>query len=460
MKKPKQNSPIQKATSLQSKSGSYGKSVQASTSGPKVKPNASFLLRGGFSNSLQSKQNQTAVSGGDVAQSKGYSSQLAPSIQMAAEKSLGGEFSGVKVHTGNQVAEAFNARAVAMGKDIHLAQRESPTNLQLMGHELAHVVQQGEVQTCQSKNTSASGGAPGFHHEHEADRAADAIVQGKQFDISTSVTSSGISPQFFKMSGTDQTTYPKTKTFVENHMPNTANDSRITAALNEFGTNTGTTARDIPADVAWGAGPDVKAAAGLSGNGAFSPGSNSTELRISTDNIIDAYEAETDAARIPGHELLLESTIIHEYTHYLDDQDGVDYTAGHGEEGQAMEEQVYGRDIDTVAHALGVLTAQYGEGTWEVKVDEKNAAYEQQFKITGATSGDGTYTGTPGTTANVTADAGVTWSLTIEHRSSAEAPWEESKIHNVQEGTDIYLVRSEDWTDRDMNDLTIRVNKT
>lgn len=36
--------------------------------------------------------------------------------------------------------------------------------------------------------------------------------------------------------------------------------------------------------------------------------------------------------------LLVGSTILHESVHYGDDQDGIDYTAGHGEEGQAFED--------------------------------------------------------------------------------------------------------------------------
>jgi hypothetical protein len=86
------------------------------------------------------------------------------------------------------------------------------------------------------------------------------------------------------------------------------------------------------------------------------------------------------------------------------------------------------------------------------------AGYQQRFMVSGAKSGNGTYTGATGTSVSVKADAGTTWQLRVQHDDGTHG-WQESTIHKVKEGADDYLVRSEDWTDRDMNDLEIRVKK-
>lgn len=81
----------------------------------------------------------------------------------------------VRVHTGveGEAATApLGAGAVTVGRDIYLAPTSRPDSIasdHLLAHELAHVVQQGR------------GGSepPGPAHEAEADRAAEAVRQGK-----------------------------------------------------------------------------------------------------------------------------------------------------------------------------------------------------------------------------------------------------------------------------------------
>src|SRR5271154_2698832 len=61
------------------------------------------------------------------------------------ETALGADFSAVRVHVGPQ-AERIGAIAFTTGADIYFApgryQPDTPRGQQLLGHELAHVVQQ------------------------------------------------------------------------------------------------------------------------------------------------------------------------------------------------------------------------------------------------------------------------------------------------------------------------------
>jgi hypothetical protein len=63
------------------------------------------------------------------------------------EKRLGADLSGVRVHVGASAAARLGARAFAAGRDIGFApgawQPGSAEGRRLLGHELAHVVQQG-----------------------------------------------------------------------------------------------------------------------------------------------------------------------------------------------------------------------------------------------------------------------------------------------------------------------------
>ena len=105
-------------------------------------------------------------------------------VQRQFEGSLGADLSSVRIHTGAasaDAAHAVGAKAYTVGDDIHFAagryQPDDPFGLHLLAHEVAHTVQQ-------------SGGAPRRQHklevstphdaaEHEADRAADAMVRGE-----------------------------------------------------------------------------------------------------------------------------------------------------------------------------------------------------------------------------------------------------------------------------------------
>ena len=88
------------------------------------------------------------------------------------------DFSDVQLHQHDGVAESFGAQAVTRGNDIHFAAGRGPEERGLLGHELAHVVQQreGRVATPQGKDAAVVHDA-GL--EAEADRAGDAAARGE-----------------------------------------------------------------------------------------------------------------------------------------------------------------------------------------------------------------------------------------------------------------------------------------
>jgi Domain of unknown function (DUF4157) len=75
----------------------------------------------------------------------GSGSSLRPALRAQMEAGFGADLSDVRVHSGSaagEAAQALNARAFTRGPDIYLARGESQTDHRLMGHELAHVMQQ------------------------------------------------------------------------------------------------------------------------------------------------------------------------------------------------------------------------------------------------------------------------------------------------------------------------------
>ena len=77
---------------------------------------------------------------------KGSGEALDPKVRGLAERGLGADFSSVRVHTdapAQKAARGLRARAFTHQNHIWLAEGESPADVHLMAHELAHVVQQG-----------------------------------------------------------------------------------------------------------------------------------------------------------------------------------------------------------------------------------------------------------------------------------------------------------------------------
>jgi hypothetical protein len=102
-------------------------------------------------------------------------------VQEALEKTFGVSLDQVRVHTGSDAHTAtkfLRARAIAYGNDIYIAASESPEDLTLMGHEVAHVVQQDREIAVQRATTRA-----GDRYEREADRAGSAAARGDTFAV-------------------------------------------------------------------------------------------------------------------------------------------------------------------------------------------------------------------------------------------------------------------------------------
>ena len=88
---------------------------------------------------------------------------LPGALQAKMEGALGADFSSVQIHQNSSSATDVGALAYAQGNDLHFApgqyQPESSTGQELIGHELAHVVQQreGRVQpTTQAKGLAVN----------------------------------------------------------------------------------------------------------------------------------------------------------------------------------------------------------------------------------------------------------------------------------------------------------------
>jgi hypothetical protein len=124
-----------------------------------------------------------------AASSSGFA--LPAPLMRKFETSLGADLSGVRVHTGAEsaaAASAVGAKAYTMGQDIHFGaghyDPSSAAGQHLLAHEVAHTVQQaGGAASGRQNKLEVS--APGDALEHEADRAADAMVTGQGFDVST-----------------------------------------------------------------------------------------------------------------------------------------------------------------------------------------------------------------------------------------------------------------------------------
>ncbi|HET8889490.1 MAG TPA: DUF4157 domain-containing protein [Candidatus Angelobacter sp.] len=105
---------------------------------------------------------------------------LAPAVRMALEESYQVDMGGVRVHSdsGSQEAAAgLSARAFAYGNNIVLGRGESSTDLGLMAHEGAHVVQQQAAPIIQRYTPG------GDSYELEAHQASAAVVRGETFQV-------------------------------------------------------------------------------------------------------------------------------------------------------------------------------------------------------------------------------------------------------------------------------------
>jgi hypothetical protein len=139
---------------------------------------------------MQAMVDHTAATWAGAAQaqpaSDGAGQRMPEAVQAKMERSFGVDFSSVRVHEGPQ-ASSIGAAAYTQGTNIHFAEGEysphSHSGQELLGHELAHVVQQsqGRVQApVQGKGGVGVNADPGLEAEADAQgaRAASGEAAG------------------------------------------------------------------------------------------------------------------------------------------------------------------------------------------------------------------------------------------------------------------------------------------
>ncbi|MFB2976499.1 hypothetical protein [Microseira sp. BLCC-F43] len=100
------------------------------------------------------------------------------------------------------------------------------------------------------------------------------------------------------------------------------------------------------------------------------------------------------------------------------------------------------------------------QGNWRWRVTEKNAGFDQRFRIEGASSGNGIYPGVVGTEVVVNGD---NWTVTLEWNNGVGSGWQESAVlSSVGSLSPLVLIRIlgaddnyPDQRDGDFDDLTI-----
>ncbi len=95
------------------------------------------------------------------------------------------------------------------------------------------------------------------------------------------------------------------------------------------------------------------------------------------------------------------------------------------------------------------------QGNWDVSVKSKNAAYSQRFIISGATTGNGTHSGTVGTSVSVT---GEQWTIAIQNNPGGGYQLSDTKIKypkQVGSNYEFEIGSNDAYDDSDFNDLVL-----
>jgi len=110
----------------------------------------------------------------------GSGSAVPTDLRVPYEQSFGFDLSGARMHVGSPAARAVTSGlgVEAMTVDNHMLFAGTPSQ-RVLGHELAHVVQQG-LRTAPPANTSLRAAPPGSEVERDADAAAAAALTGRR----------------------------------------------------------------------------------------------------------------------------------------------------------------------------------------------------------------------------------------------------------------------------------------
>lgn len=134
-----------KTQTNKSHEGSRTLSQHRPDSGQKMETGAAKEIDNSPYMTAQRKSIETAT--GRMVQKKN-DTQMPDEVKAGMESSFERDFSHVRVHPNSSKAPEVGALAYTQGSDIHFAPGQyspgSSSGRQLLGHELAHVVQQGE----------------------------------------------------------------------------------------------------------------------------------------------------------------------------------------------------------------------------------------------------------------------------------------------------------------------------
>ncbi|HSF65536.1 MAG TPA: DUF4157 domain-containing protein [Paracoccaceae bacterium] len=79
-------------------------------------------------------------------------------VKAALEEAFGANLSKVRVHTGGnvpEIAKELKAKAFTIGNDIYFAKPGDAKDAEMLAHELAHVIQQGNGKMPKEKDGKA-----------------------------------------------------------------------------------------------------------------------------------------------------------------------------------------------------------------------------------------------------------------------------------------------------------------
>lgn len=125
------------------------------------------LLQGKFNPAQRAEDNQTGIPN---------------EVKQRMENSFGTDFSSVRVHPESSKAPEVGALAYTQGTDIHFApgqfKPDTSSGQQLLGHELAHVVQQQEGRVQPTTEIAGMSVNDDASLEHEADLLGSKAANG------------------------------------------------------------------------------------------------------------------------------------------------------------------------------------------------------------------------------------------------------------------------------------------
>ena len=101
---------------------------------------------------------------------------------------------------------------------------------------------------------------------------------------------------------------------------------------------------------------------------------------------------------------------------------------------------------------------QIPPGRWTVRINKRNAEFDQRFVVSDVLRGGGVHEGREGSELYVISDPENPWFISVQN-DGGQGKWAYSKLRYSSEGEDSHRVESEDWTDNDFDDLVIGIQR-